>query len=105
MLKSFKDLFSLIPNNKKGQKRAKQPDFTTFKYRKKEGWVKRTIDYIFIAKNDYFNENNVSVSEYLNPADLQKEDLLNNEVGNPCPNHPSDHYSLGYKINFPPILN
>lgn len=36
------------------------PKFTTFKYREKDkGWVKRTIDYIFMAKNEYYNKHGV----------------------------------------------
>jgi len=74
------------------------PKFTTFKYRKKEGWVKRTIDYIFMAKNEFYESNDVAITEFLDPGDLEKENLLNNEIGNPCPNHPSDHYSIGYIV-------
>jgi len=32
------------------------PAFTTFKYRKNEGWVKKTVDYIFISKNEYMKK-------------------------------------------------
>ena len=75
------------------------PKFTTFKFREKEGWVKRTIDYIYVAKNDYYNKHGgVQIIEYLDPGDVEKDGLINNDIGNPCPNHPSDHYSIGYKI-------
>jgi len=38
------------------------------------------------------------ILEYLDPGDLERDDLLNLEIGNPCPNHPSDHYSIGYTV-------
>ena len=38
------------------------PAFTTFKYREKEGWKKRTIDYIFMADNDYYKKNKCIIS-------------------------------------------
>ena len=74
------------------------PQFTTFKYRDDTA-IKRTIDYIFLAENKYFNDKKVIVTEMLDPQDLETENLLNEEMGNPCENHPSDHYSLGYNIN------
>ena len=38
------------------------------------------------------------VQAVLDPGDVEAEGLLNTEIGNPCPNHPSDHYSIGYEI-------
>jgi len=93
MNSKYDDLYSLISNE--GEK---HPAFTTFKYREKEGWVKRTIDYIFLLKNKYSLNNGVTIKEYLDPGDLERDRLLNSEVGNPCPTHPSDHYSIGYKV-------
>lgn len=74
------------------------PAFTTFKFRAKEGWVKRTIDYIFMAQNDYYKSNKCLIGEVLDPQDLEAEHQLNNEIGNPCPTHPSDHFSIGYQV-------
>ena len=68
------------------------------KYRAKEGWVKQTIDYIFVAKNEYYNKNGCIIEEYMDPIDLEKDILLNKDIGNPCRNHPSDHYSIAYKV-------
>ena len=31
-------------------------DFTTFKFRSSEGWLKRTIDYIFLYQNQWFKK-------------------------------------------------
>ena len=65
-------------------------------------WIKKTTDYIFILKNQWFKNNlengGVIIDHYLDTEDLDKENLLNKLIGNPCPNHPSDHYSLAYKI-------
>jgi len=102
MNSSFCDLYQMMQI----QKREKDvftyselhPALTTFKYREKEGWVKRTIDYIFMARNDYYNTNKCTISECLDPSDVEKEGLLNMDIGNPCPNHPSDHYSIGYQV-------
>ena len=34
----------------------------------------------------------------MDPADLERDNLLNKQIGNPCENHPSDHYSLSYHV-------
>ena len=62
MESEFVDLYSLVTINKK-QNEYHQP-FTTFKYRKKEGWIKRTIDYIFIQKNNYYKDYGVLVESF-----------------------------------------
>ena len=36
----------------------------------------------------------------MNPQDLEDQDQLDLEIANPCKNHPSDHYSLAYKVYF-----
>lgn len=97
---SFQDLYSImqLENDSQSPPEKQHPAFTTFKYTAEEGWVKRTIDYIFIAKNDWFEESGCTISQYLDPADLERDDLLNLKIGNPCPNHPSDHYSIGYEL-------
>jgi len=58
--------------------------------------VKHCIDYIFINRNQYFQNREVVIEKYLDPTDVENEGLLNMEIGNPCPTHPSDHYSIGY---------
>ena len=69
---------------------------TTFKYREESGFVKRTIDYMFLADNQYSQK--VLVKEYIDNADFEQH--MNNEIANPCKNWPSDHYSLAYKVQF-----
>jgi hypothetical protein len=50
MEKDFIDFSTL--KNQELKIDEKYPKFTTFKYRKKEGgFIKRTIDYMFIGKN------------------------------------------------------
>ncbi len=34
----------------------------------------------------------------MDPTDVEKDGLLNNELGKPNPSHPSDHYSIGYHV-------
>ena len=41
--------------------------------------------------------------EYLDPEDLETDGMLNNEIGYPNASHPSDHFSIGYKILLGPI--
>ena len=75
------------------------PELTTFKYRDDEiGWRKKTIDYIFVVRNHWYNNNLCRVLKHMDPGDLESEGLLNLKVGNPCENHPSDHYSLVYQV-------
>ena len=38
------------------------------------------------------------ISSVLDPGDVEADGLLNTEIGNPCPSHPSDHYSIGYEV-------
>ena len=38
------------------------------------------------------------VLKFMDPSDLEAEGRLNLKIGNPCENHPSDHYSLVYEI-------
>ena len=45
MESKFIDLYQLA-------KPGHYPDFTTFKFREKEGYVKHCIDYMFLAKNE-----------------------------------------------------
>ena len=50
-----------------------------------------------MQKNDYFNKHGPCfVEAHLDMDDIKNENLRNDVIGNPCPNHPSDHYSLGY---------
>ena len=53
MKTTFVDLFSTI-NGNAGQ----HPELTTWKFRAKDGgWVRHTIDYIFLAKNTWYTKN------------------------------------------------
>ena len=71
MKQSFVDLYSTIDNDTE-----EHPQFTTWKFREKDGgWVRHTIDYIFIAKNDWYNKRDTgcTVIEYMDPIDVEKE--------------------------------
>ena len=61
MKKSFIDLFSTINHNDtqiNPPEGSEHPQLTTWKFRAKDGgWVRHTIDYIFIAKNRWFKKN------------------------------------------------
>ena len=62
--------------------------------------MRHTIDYIFVAKNDWYSKQKGSVIlEYMDPTDVEKDGQLNKQWGNPCENHPSDHYSIAYKVS------
>jgi len=74
MKSAFTDLYSLAQGP---VAEREHPAFTTFKFHAQEGWVKRTVDYIFIAKNDYYKKNGCAVLEYLDPSDLERDGLLN----------------------------
>ena len=41
---------------------------------------------------------NISVIEYIDFDHLVENNLIDMKMGNPCVNHPSDHYSLAYKV-------
>ena len=41
---------------------------------------------------------NAAVSEFFDTKDLEDAGLLDMEIGNPTKDHPSDHYSLAYKV-------
>lgn len=47
------------------------------KYSCQEGWVKRTIDYIFLATNDYFKQFGCVVEACMDPDDIDKMGMLN----------------------------
>ena len=88
MESSFVDLYTLIGTG------DKYPAFTTYKYREESGFVKRTIDYMFVAKNEWLEKNKIDVLAYITPENVP----LDTDIGNPCVNHPSDHYSLAYEV-------
>ena len=72
---------------------GKYPKFTTFKYRSKEGgFKKRTIDYMFVSKEE---ADQVEVTAWLDPP---REDQIDQVMGSPCKDYPSDHYAMAYKI-------
>jgi len=48
-----------------------------------------------MAENQYFSKNKVFVEEMLG---LEDKDVIDPDMANPCENHPSDHYSLAYKV-------
>lgn len=57
----------------------KYPNFTTYKYRKKEGgYIQRTIDYMFVSKEE---ANKMEVTAWLDPP---RDDQLNKEMAAPC---------------------
>ena len=68
---------------------GKEPDFTTFKWRAKDGYVKRTIDYILLRNSE---------SQVLSHWPLPKDEQLDLELAFPTPEHPSDHLALGVEI-------
>ena len=70
------------------------PEFTTYKYRKKEGYVKRTIDYVFLSKEKAAK---AEVTGWLEPPEQSQ---LNTETASPTVNYPSDHYALAYELEF-----
>ena len=66
-----------------------EPNFTTYKYREPHGMTVRVIDYVF--------QNMFEVMGYLA---LPESDLIDKFMGNPCKDHPSDHYSLAFDLTF-----
>lgn len=44
----------------------------------------------------------VQVTGWIDPPE---EDQLNKEIGSPCIDYPSDHYSLAYEVAFTKYLN
>ena len=72
--------------------------FTAFKYVKAEGWKKKAIDYIFMARNNYFTKNRVVVTGFMGAPELRRDDLMDRDTGYPTGDHPSDHFSIGYKV-------
>ena len=91
MNQSFKDLYEFT-----GVQLGQHPPFTTYKYRKDEGWNKRTIDYIFMANNTFDDYYRMRIMQRLDPGQIEQKGLLNNEIGYPVPDYPSDHFSIGY---------
>lgn len=80
---------------KMNESRPAYPEFSTFKYRKKEGgFIQRTIDYMFVSKEE---ANRLEVTAWLDPP---TDDQLDQEMANPCINYPSDHYAQAYEIEF-----
>ena len=68
---AFLDLYSITKYQEGDITQPNQhPAFTTMKYKMKEGWVKKTTDYIFMAKNQYLKNRGVIIQEYLDPSDL-----------------------------------
>ena len=61
---------------------------------------KKTVDYIFVNKNEWYKSNQVVVTEFMDPMDLERQGSLSNEY--PSENHPSDHFSLVYNVALEP---
>lgn len=102
MESSFVDLYTLKMIQEKTLKKNQienYPAFTTFKFRNETGYQKRTIDYMFLCENN-FPQSQVTVEALIDPMDLQDDKQLNEEIANPCSDHPSDHYSLAYQVSF-----
>jgi len=53
--------------------------------------IKRTIDYCFISPNTL---------DVVGALDIPRDKDILHDVGNPCYNHPSDHYALAFKFAF-----
>lgn len=34
----------------------------------------------------------------MDPVQIERDGLLNNEIGYPSPDHPSDHFSIAYEV-------
>ncbi len=75
MNSGFEDLYQImqIQNREKNVFMLSElhPALTTFKYTAKEGWVKRTIDYIFMAQNDYYQRHKCAITKCLDPSDVE----------------------------------
>lgn len=75
---------------------------TTFKYREESGLVKRTIDYMFVADNQFYQANGMELVSFLDLNDIEEKIIkgeIDSHVANPNKQHPSDHYSLAYELN------
>ena len=76
MESSFIDIFTLHKLQEKilsKDQKDNYPAFTTHKFRDESGWVTRTIDYMFMAENEYFNSNKVIVEEVLDTLDREND--------------------------------
>ena len=76
MESSFIDIFTLHKLQEKilsKDQKDNYPAFTTHKSRDESGWVTRTIDYMFMAENEYFNSNKVIVEEVLDTLDREND--------------------------------
>ena len=70
----FIDLYSIVKVQSKqfSEDHLKNhQSFTTYKFREESGFVKRTIDYMFFAENEYYQNNKSNVLEYYDNNDLQ----------------------------------
>lgn len=53
---------------------------------------------MFLCENN-FPQGYIKVEAVMDPKDLEDEGLLDEEMANPCANHPSDHFSLAYQLS------
>ena len=84
-LKMMASTFASLSSEFAGQ----EPEFTTMKFREYEGMQKRTIDYIFAAKN---------FAKVVGSLELPLDADIDQHMANPCKDHPSDHYSLCFDL-------
>jgi len=66
---------------------GKEPEFTTLKYRESSGMVSRVIDYVFFRGADIKGG-----------LKMPTADKIDQYMGNPCKDHPSDHYALCFDV-------
>ena len=68
---------------------GKEPEFTTYKYRESEGMKKRVIDFVLVKAG----------VKVVGQLDMPVQEDIDSHMGNPCKNHPSDHYSLCFELD------
>ena len=97
---AFNDLYSIMKYQECNNSGKDQ--YTAFTYVKfdetKEQFIKKTTDYLFMAKNKYLEKKGVVIEEFMDPVDLSRYSLLNLKDGYPYYDHPSDHFSVAYKV-------
>ena len=67
---------------------GKEPEFTTVKFRNADGMCSRVIDYIFFK----------GVKGIKGGLKMPFPDKMDHYMGNPCKDHPSDHYALCFDV-------
>jgi endonuclease/exonuclease/phosphatase (EEP) superfamily protein YafD len=67
---------------------GKEPEFTTVKFRESHGMCSRVIDYVFFR----------GVEGIKGGLKMPASDKIDHHMGNPCKDHPSDHYALCFDV-------